>query len=67
MLTVGLTEIGHIIRMVRKSRGLRLEDLADENISPATISNVERGVAHVKQEKVISWTNFKSPWTSFLN
>ncbi|MFD1434730.1 helix-turn-helix domain-containing protein [Kroppenstedtia eburnea] len=52
MSTVGLTEIGQIIRMIRKSRGLRLEDLADENISPATISNVERGVAHVKQEKV---------------
>lgn len=45
-------EIGGIIRKVRKERGLRLEDLADDNISPATISNVERGVSHVKNEKV---------------
>lgn len=45
-------EIGGIIRKVRKERGLRLEDLADDNISPATISNVERGVSHVKMEKV---------------
>ena len=46
------TEIGGIIRRVRKRRRLRLEDLADENISPATISNLERGVPHVKQDKL---------------
>ncbi|MDA8352898.1 MAG: helix-turn-helix transcriptional regulator [Firmicutes bacterium] len=44
-------EIGEVIRKVRKQRGLRLEDLADENISPATISNIERGVPHVNMEK----------------
>lgn len=44
-------EIGEIIRKVRKERGLRLEDLADKNISPATISNIERGVPHVNLEK----------------
>ncbi|MGF7086562.1 tetratricopeptide (TPR) repeat protein [Kroppenstedtia sanguinis] len=44
-------EIGEVIRKVRKDRGLRLEDLADENISPATISNIERGVPHVNLEK----------------
>ena len=32
---------------------MRLEDLADENISPATISNVERGVPHVGREKAL--------------
>ncbi|MFC4076286.1 helix-turn-helix domain-containing protein [Salinithrix halophila] len=46
-----LYEIGEVIRKVRKDKGLRLEDLADENISPATISNIERGVPHVNMEK----------------
>ncbi|QKG84621.1 tetratricopeptide repeat protein [Kroppenstedtia pulmonis] len=48
-----VNEVGSIIRKVRRERGLRLEDLADENISPATISNIERGVSHVKQDKVL--------------
>lgn len=43
-----VNEVGSIIRKVRRERGLRLEDLADENIFPATISNIERGVSHVK-------------------
>ena len=47
-----MSEIGELIRRVRKLKGLRLEDLADENISPATISNVERGVSHVRQDKM---------------
>lgn len=47
-----LQEIGKIIRKVRKERGLRLEDLADENISPATVSNIERGIAHVSPGKI---------------
>ncbi|WP_141201699.1 helix-turn-helix domain-containing protein [Paludifilum halophilum] len=40
-----------MIRKVRKEKGWRLEDLADEQISIATISNIERGFAHVKPEK----------------
>ncbi|SFS43670.1 helix-turn-helix domain-containing protein [Marininema halotolerans] len=52
MSTVGVHEIGEIIRKIRKERGLRIDDVADENISPATISNLERGVPHVKQEKL---------------
>jgi tetratricopeptide (TPR) repeat protein len=52
MKTLALHEMGEVIRKVRKERGLRLEDLADENISPATVSNIERGVAHVSPEKV---------------
>ncbi|MFC7443261.1 helix-turn-helix domain-containing protein [Laceyella putida] len=52
MRTLALHEIGEVIRKVRKERGLRLEDLADENISPATVSNIERGVAHVSPEKI---------------
>ncbi len=52
MKSLALHEIGEVIRKVRKQRGLRLEDLADENISPATVSNIERGVAHVSPEKV---------------
>ncbi|MFD1428389.1 helix-turn-helix domain-containing protein [Kroppenstedtia sanguinis] len=47
-----ISEIGELIRRFRKLKGLRLEDLADENISPATISNVERGVSHVRQDKM---------------
>ncbi|SHF16727.1 Tetratricopeptide repeat-containing protein [Seinonella peptonophila] len=52
MKQLALHEMGEIIRKVRKDRGLRLEDLADENISPATVSNIERGVAHVSPEKI---------------
>ncbi|MBA4493612.1 helix-turn-helix domain-containing protein [Paenactinomyces guangxiensis] len=52
MKTLALHEMGEVIRKVRKERGLRLEDLADENISPATVSNIERGVAHVSPEKI---------------
>ncbi|OYD06251.1 helix-turn-helix domain-containing protein [Paludifilum halophilum] len=47
-----LHAIGEIIRKVRKEKGFRLEDVADENISPATISNIERGIPHVNPEKV---------------
>lgn len=52
MEIIALHEMGEIIRKVRKERGLRLEDLADRNISPATVSNIERGVAHVSPEKI---------------
>ena len=47
-----INELGEVIRKVRKERGLRLNDLADENISQATISNIERGVPHVHSDKV---------------
>jgi tetratricopeptide (TPR) repeat protein len=46
-------DIGEVIRKVRKERGLKLEDVADNNISVATISNIERGVPHVKTDKVM--------------
>ncbi len=52
MKNLTLQEVGKIVRKVRKERGLRLEDLADENISPATVSNIERGIAHVSPEKI---------------
>lgn len=48
-----MREIGEVIRKVRKERGMRLEDLADDHISPATISNIERGVPHVSRDKVV--------------
>ncbi|PMB04822.1 hypothetical protein CEN49_19865 [Fischerella thermalis CCMEE 5273] len=51
MKTMEIHELGEIIRKTRKERGLRLEDLADDNISPATISNIERGVPHVSMDK----------------
>ncbi|SFS62582.1 helix-turn-helix transcriptional regulator [Marininema halotolerans] len=47
-----LKDVGEAVRRVRKSKGLRLEDLSDENISSATISNIERGITHVKLSKV---------------
>ncbi|MFC4076213.1 tetratricopeptide repeat protein [Salinithrix halophila] len=52
MNSLDTQSIGEIIRKIRKERGLRLEDLADESISPATISNLERGVPHVKTDKL---------------
>lgn len=48
-----MNEIGKFIRKTRKERGLRLEDLSDEHISTATISNIERGVPHVNKDKVL--------------
>jgi len=53
MNMIEMSEIGKFIRKVRKERGLRLEDLADEHISTATISNIERGVPHVNKDKVL--------------
>lgn len=52
MVFVDLNLVGEAIRNYRKEKRLRLEDLSDENISVSTISNIERGFAHVKQEKV---------------
>ncbi|SHF25553.1 Tetratricopeptide repeat-containing protein [Seinonella peptonophila] len=46
-----LIEIGKYIRTIRKKRGFKLEDLADENISSSTISNIEKGVEGVSDEK----------------
>lgn len=52
MIFTDLNLVGEAIRNYRKEKKLRLEDLADENISVSTISNIERGFAHVKQEKL---------------
>ncbi|MFC4075990.1 tetratricopeptide repeat protein [Salinithrix halophila] len=52
MSAIKINEIGEVIRKIRKEKGFRLEDLADENISPATISNIERGVPHVNTNKI---------------
>lgn len=51
MSALDINELGEVIRKVRKERGLRLNDLADDNISQATISNIERGIPHVHAEK----------------
>ncbi|MCS1350298.1 lipopolysaccharide assembly protein LapB [Mechercharimyces sp. CAU 1602] len=45
-------EVGEILRRERKEKRLRLEDVADKNISPATVSNIERGVPHVLPAKI---------------
>jgi tetratricopeptide (TPR) repeat protein len=53
MKEIDVIQIGDVIRKVRKNKNLRLEDLADENISPATVSNIERGVPHVSPDKIM--------------
>ena len=45
-------EMGEIIRKVRKERGMKLHELADNNISSATISNIERGRSGVRFDKI---------------
>lgn len=45
-------QIGELLRKRRKELGLRLEDLADDFISPSTISNIERGITYVNEEKI---------------
>jgi tetratricopeptide (TPR) repeat protein len=44
---MNLQKIGKILRAERKKRGLRLEDLANENLSVTTLSNIERGLPNV--------------------
>ncbi|PTX59582.1 tetratricopeptide repeat protein [Melghirimyces profundicolus] len=57
MQSVDIHDLGKVIRKVRKEKGLRLEDLADDKISPATISNIERGVPHVRSDRAIYLLN----------
>ncbi|MFS8513554.1 MAG: helix-turn-helix domain-containing protein [Planifilum fulgidum] len=44
-------ELGAVIRAHREKRGLSIENLADENISAITISNIERGLPSVGADK----------------
>lgn len=48
-----LADIGQFIRRVRKKRGLKMQDLADDNISSSTISNIEKGAVGVTDDKRI--------------
>lgn len=43
--------IGEYIRKIRKKQGINMENLADENISIATISAVEKGAEWVSESK----------------
>ncbi|SDX46150.1 Tetratricopeptide repeat-containing protein [Marininema mesophilum] len=45
-------KIGCLIRSERNKQGLTLDNLADNNISKATISNIERGFSNVSKELV---------------
>ncbi|SFI98287.1 helix-turn-helix domain-containing protein [Thermoflavimicrobium dichotomicum] len=45
-------ELGELIKRVRKGKGFRQEDLADDLISTATISNIERGAYTVSKSKL---------------
>lgn len=47
-----LSYIGKAIRKKRKEKGLRLEDIADENISSSTISSIETAKPFVSKQKV---------------
>ncbi len=44
-------ELGDLIRKTRKEKKKRQEDLADDIISPSTISNIERGACQVSKNK----------------
>jgi transcriptional regulator with XRE-family HTH domain len=44
-----LPEERRALKLFRKNKGLRLGDLADENLSPSSISNVEKG-NHVRKD-----------------
>lgn len=46
-------KIGTLFRDKRKQLELRLEEIADNNISTATISNIERAVPNVSIEKIL--------------
>lgn len=45
-------ELGATLRAYRKKQGLSIENLADENISATTISNIERGLPSVGADKI---------------
>ncbi|WP_044640755.1 helix-turn-helix domain-containing protein [Risungbinella massiliensis] len=44
--------LGKFLKKQRKKLGYTLENLADDHISQATISNIERGILGVSEEKV---------------
>lgn len=48
-----LAKLGQLLRKMRKEKGWRLEDVADQEISPATISNIERGLPNVSMDKIV--------------
>lgn len=52
MVHLDFIQLGEILRKLRKEKKLRLEDLEDEFISTATVSNIERGTAKVSMEKI---------------
>ncbi|WP_044640641.1 helix-turn-helix domain-containing protein [Risungbinella massiliensis] len=51
-MDIDLKKLGEILRAKRKSKGLRLKNLEDDNISAATISSIERGLANTSIEKI---------------
>lgn len=52
MSTVDLISVGNILRNKRKEIRKRLEDYADDKISTATLSNIERGLPNVHIDKI---------------
>lgn len=51
-MDIDLKKLGEILRAKRKSKGLRLKNVEDENISAATISSIERGLSNTSIEKI---------------
>lgn len=51
-MNVDQLELGAIIRKRRKELGLTLSDLATDNLSVPTISNIERGISNVNRQKL---------------
>jgi tetratricopeptide (TPR) repeat protein len=52
---MNLQKIGDILRTERSKRKLRLEDVANENLSITTISNIERGLPNVIMAKYVMY------------
>lgn len=52
---IDLIQLGKLLRQRRKEMGMRIEDLADKNISCATISNIERGKSSTQQKSKLMY------------
>jgi transcriptional regulator with XRE-family HTH domain len=52
---MNLQKIGKILRTERKNRALRLEDMANENLSVTTLSNIERGLPNVILDRYVMY------------
>lgn len=52
---MNLQKIGKLLRSERKKRELRLEDVANDNLSITTLSNIERGLPNVILDRYVMY------------